>query len=138
MRELDKQENRLSNKFPRVVVCGTRTFTDWKFLYKELDRLTKKLDRPVIVTGAAKGADQFAENWANERRLVNVRYHAQWQKYGAKAGPIRNSEMLEETIALRKPAFLVAFHDGKSKGTADAIVKAKKLGYKVQVIRYRG
>jgi hypothetical protein len=149
MRELTKQVNRAGKQFPRVVVGGTRTFSDARFLYAELDRLTRKLTLPVIVTGAGKpvekkvkgkkllcGADYLAEMWASDRKLVLVRFHAQWQKYGAKAGPIRNSEMLEETIAFRKPAFAIFFHDGTSPGTADAIKKAKKLGYVVKVIRY--
>lgn len=151
MRQLDKRPDPLSKERPRVVVCGTRDFSDAKFFYSELDRLTRKLNRPVVVTGAGKpvekkvggrlfkcGVDYLAEMWAADRKLPLVRYHARWEKYGAKAGPIRNSEMLQETIALRKPAFLIAIWNGSSPGTKDAIAKAEKLGYVVRIVKYRG
>lgn len=150
MRQLDKRHDPLSKEHPRVVVCGTRTFPDRALLYKKLDELTRNLNKPVVVTGGDKphqksvgrnkyllaGADYYACMWAADRKLALKIYHADWTKLGAKAGPIRNSEMLEATIKERKPAFLIAFHDGKSSGTADAIAKARRLGFVVKVIKY--
>lgn len=152
MRQLDKRHDPLSKEHPRVVVCGTRTFPDRALLYKKLDELTRNLNKPVVVTGAGKpvekkvgkkrllvGADFFAEMWAADRKLALVRFHARWDKYQSRAGPMRNSEMLQETIALRKPAFLIAFMEfggPLDKVLQDAIAKARRLGFVVKVIKY--
>jgi hypothetical protein len=119
---------------PRVIVCGTRTFDQRAFIEEKMDRLVMKLDGPIICTGAAAGADKLAEDWALSRGLLLKRFHPDWGKHGKKAGPIRNREMCEYA-AERKPAFLVAFHDGVSKGTLDCIVTARKLGIKVRIIK---
>lgn len=45
-------------------------------------------------------------------------YEADWGKHGKAAGPIRNSKMIADADAL------VAFWDGKSRGTRDCILQA--------------
>jgi hypothetical protein len=114
-------------------------------LFMQLDRLLQNLTKPVIVTGAgvpirvkkgvSAGADFFAEQWAMARRHTLVRFHAEWEKYGKKAGPLRNAEMVA-FAGQRRPAFLVAFWDGKSPGTADCIAWARKAKFKVIVVNY--
>ena len=150
MRQLASRPDPLSKEHPRIVVCGTRTFADKSLLYKKLDELTRNLNKPVVVTGGDKphqksvgrnkyllaGADYYACMWAADRKLALKIFHADWAKHKEKAGPIRNSEMLEATIKERKPAFLIAFWNGTSKGTKDAIAKAKRLKYTVKIIRY--
>ena len=117
----------------RVIVAGSRTWSDYALLAKELDRLTNKLDRKklVILSGGADGADKLGEKWCFERMVSYQRFPADWHKYGKRAGHIRNSEMLEEG----KADALIAFWNGSSPGTADIIRKARKKGIKVRVIR---
>ena len=50
--------------------------------------------------------------------MKNIRLD--WKKYGKKAGPLRNQQMLEEG----KPDLVVAFPGGN--GTADMVRRAKK------------
>ena len=116
----------------RVIVAGSRTWMDYALLAKELDRLTSKLDRKklVILSGGAEGADRLGEKWCFERMVSYEVWKADWSK-GKKAGPIRNTQMLEEG----KADALIAFHIGKSPGTADIIRKARKKEIKVRVIR---
>lgn len=55
-------------------------------------------DRPVLVMhGGARGGDLFADEWAQARRpRVKARvYPAQWHKFGNRAGPLRNEEMVD-------------------------------------------
>ncbi|MFD1444284.1 hypothetical protein [Thermoactinomyces vulgaris] len=54
-----------------------------------------------------------------------ARYPAEWKKYGKKAGPLRNAKMAENADAL------VAFWDGKSRGTKDMIETAKRRGLRI-------
>lgn len=55
----------------------------------------------IIVHGAARGADTIADRWATSHKAEGLpieihRYPAQWQKYGGRAGPIRNQTMVRE------------------------------------------
>ena len=57
-------------------------------------------------------------------------YPADWNKHGACAGPIRNSEMVNDADA----AIVFLMPDVKSKGSNDLIKKAKKHGLQLAVI----
>lgn len=116
----------------RVIVCGTRTFDDWELLRDTLDRLTAKLTEVLVVVGDAKGADKLAFEWAMLRKHTCRRHYADWDKHGKKAGMIRNAEMIEDA---GPKAAVIAFWDGKSKGTKDTIDRARKAGLKVRVVR---
>lgn len=120
---------------PRVIVAGTRTFDDWRVLYDKMDKIIQKLTNPIICTGAAKGADRIAEEWALRRKFLLSRFHADWDKHGKAAGPIRNKEMIQYACE-RRPAFLVAFWDGKSPGTKNCIEQARKAEMKIRVVYY--
>lgn len=57
-------------------------------------------------------------------------FPAEWNKYGKKAGYIRNAQMLE----IGKPDLVLAFWDGVSRGTKMMIDLAKKAGVEVRII----
>ena len=59
-------------------------------------------------------------------------FEAYWDEYGKSAGPIRNRQMLN--YALGAEAIVVAFWDGKSRGTANMINIAKRSNAEVHVI----
>ena len=75
-----------------------------------------------IVSGTARGVDQLGERYALERGLKLKKFPANWDKYGRKAGYLRNKEMAEYA------RILIAFWDGKSKGTKHMIDLAQKYG----------
>lgn len=127
----------------RILVCGGRDFNDWNKLELELNRIIESrytnYDEIVIIEGGAKGADSLARDYADIYDLGHIKYPAQWGKYGNKAGPIRNQQMLDEG----KPDLVVAFHgkpreDGRRTGTQDMVSRAKKAGVKVIEIGYEG
>lgn len=83
-----------------------------------------------VVSGGARGADAFGEEWARDRRVPVRVFPADWNRHGRAAGPIRNREMAEYADAL------VAVWDGESRGTKNMIEEATKRGLKVHVYRY--
>lgn len=105
-----------------VLVCGGREYVDLDHVYRVLDEV-----RPTrVVCGGATGADSLAESWADDRGVDKAVYPADWEKYGRRAGVIRNAEMLiREEVDL-----VVAFPGGK--GTSDMVSRAVKRGIAVQ------
>lgn len=121
---------------PRVIVSGSRNFTNRKLVYKKLDKLTAKLKNPIIITGHAKGVDQIAEDWCFARGLNNRRFHAEWFGKWPECGPIRNRAMAKYAVedGPKHKTFLVAFLVPGSKGTKNMIETAKKFGIKTRII----
>jgi hypothetical protein len=108
----------------RVLICGSRDFFDAKAINNVISKL-KAGD--VVIQGKAPGADTTAENLAEARGDLEVQsFPAEWHKYGKRAGPIRNQQMLDEG----KPDVVFAFYTDKkgSKGTADMVRRSKKAG----------
>lgn len=118
----------------RVIIAGTRNFSNYELLKEKCDNIlsTKRKDSNiVIVSGTAKGADRLGERYARERGFLLRRFHADWDKDGNKAGPIRNAKMADNADAL------IAFWDGTSRGTAHMIMTAKEKGLATRVINYK-
>lgn len=109
----------------KVLVCGGRDFRWRNVVDNALDRFDAKHGIDILITGAAKGADQLAENWAKSRQIQYIGVPARWQERGRKAGPIRNSEILD----IWRPDCVIAFPGGT--GTADMVRKAKIAGLDV-------
>jgi YspA, cpYpsA-related SLOG family len=99
----------------RVLVCGSRKWTDATIVCYTLDAL-----RPTaIIEGCARGADRLAEHYATEAGITLVHFPARWDLHGRAAGLIRNQQMLDKG----KPDLVVAF-DATGKGTADMVRRA--------------
>lgn len=116
----------------RVLVCGSRHFTDY---YKMNSVLLEYMnDGDTLIHGCARGADRLAEEvWNDFPPEIDgyvERYPADWNKHGKAAGPIRNKQMLEEG----KPDLVIAFLAPNSRGTANMIRQAEKAGVPVKVI----
>jgi len=85
-------------------------------------------DVTCIVSGGAVGADSLARDLALALGINYYEVRPEWKTYGRAAGPVRNKEIVEKSEAV------IAFWDGKSKGTANTIGYARKVGKKVIVI----
>lgn len=81
-----------------------------------------------ILSGAARGADTLAIEYAKLRNIPCREFPAQWDRYGKRAGMIRNREMLAHADAL------VAFWDGRSRGTKNMVDIAKDAGIEIRII----
>ncbi len=102
----------------KIGVVGSRTFTDYPLMCGVLHRFLEDLDE--IISGGANGADTLAEAFADEEGIKCTVFKPNWELYGIAAGFLRNQQIVDACD------ILVAFWDGKSKGTKDSINKAKK------------
>ena len=114
----------------KVIIAGGRDFNDYKLLKQKADFILQNQTEIEIVSGAARGADKLGERYAKEKGYSISSHPADWDKYGKSAGYIRNKEMAEYADAL------IAFWDGKSKGTKHMIDLAEKQGLKNKVVKY--
>lgn len=114
----------------RVIIAGGRNFNDYEFLKTKCNHILQNQDEVIIISGGAKGADALGERYAKERGYTLESFPAKWGEYGKKAGMIRNTEMADNSDSL------IAFWDGKSKGTKHMIDTATKKQLPVRVIRY--
>ena len=109
----------------RVGIVGSRGFRPRWRVWEVVDGLPS---HATVVSGGARGPDTWAAERAVERGLVVVVHPADWDRYGRAAGPIRNAELVADVDTL------VAFFDGKSRGTSDVIAKAQAAGKPVTVV----
>ena len=111
----------MSSMKTTILICGDREWNNRKAMYRVMYGLP---DDTINVNGACRGADKMSTSIAEKLGFECREYPANWDKYGRRAGPIRNQEMLNK----EKPHFVIAFHENikASKGTRDMIHKAKK------------
>jgi len=115
----------------KLIIAGGRNFNNYKKLCKVCDQVLQDQINIEIVSGAYyKGADKLGEQYAKERGYKITRFPANWNKYGKAAGPKRNQQMANYTDAL------IAFWDGKSKGTKHMIELAKQANLKIKISYY--
>ena len=110
----------------KIIIAGCRNYNDYENFKKECDKLiTEKVE---IVWGGASGVDAMAKRYADEKGHNNKLFKADWTAFGKSAGPIRNQKMAEYGDEL------IAFWDGKSRGTRNMILQAKEKLEKIAVI----
>ena len=119
----------------KVLVCGNRHWDNINSIMSELEILTFTDGDNFLITGGCSGADYMAECITRNTDLsdfwtIKV-FHADWDKHGKSAGPIRNREMLD-----MEPDIVLAFHGdlSKSKGTKDCVFEANRRGIRVVLI----
>jgi hypothetical protein len=110
----------------RIVVCGSRNWTDGDLVWSVLEVLRHPVE---IIHGDAPGADRIAAEIAEEQGFRVTAVPAEWDRYGRSAGMKRNVQMLE-----MNPSIVIAFWDGKSRGTAHTVREARKRGIPVLVV----
>lgn len=112
----------------RVAVIGSRSITDKSFVEDSLCDLYNKFPHiKEVVSGGAKGPDSFGEEWAKSRNILTKIFLPQWDKFGKRAGFIRNEDIVKNSDVV------FAFWDGKSNGTLNSINLAKQLDIPVRI-----
>jgi hypothetical protein len=114
----------------KVIIAGGRYFDNYNKLCQACDEILKDQIKIEIASGACKGADLLGERYANERNYPIKQFPADWRRYEKSAGHKRNAEMAIYAD------MLIAFWDGKSKGTKNMIELATQAGLKVKVVYF--
>jgi len=109
------QEGKLLPNARKVAIVGSRE------LRSEKQIRTRMAGNTVVISGGARGVDFLAESIARELGLTTVIYPAEWDLYGMSAGYRRNRHIIAEANEI------IAFWDGRSRGTASTIRIAKNL-----------
>jgi YspA, cpYpsA-related SLOG family len=116
----------------KVLICGSRDWSDESVIGARIDHLKRDVTVPwdvLIIVGDASGADAIAYRLAFNAGMRVKTFWADWEKYGARAGPLRNRQMLDAN-----PDRVIAFWDGISRGTKDTITEAEKRGIFVEIV----
>ena len=114
-----------------LLVVGSRSIKDYAVVSSVLDEYCNS--ETVIVSGGADGVDYLAERYADENNLKKIIMKADWDKYGKRAGYIRNAEM-HKYISQHENRLCIAFWDGKSKGTTHSFELAKRYNNPIKII----
>lgn len=110
-----------------VLACGSRGWCDFQAVR---DRLASFVDvHTTVFHGGAAGADRHVSAACVELGLDCYAFPPRYDEHGKAAPHVRNDQMLAQAD------LVVAFWDGKSRGTKSVIDKAEKLGIPVEVVR---
>lgn len=72
----------------RVLVFGSRTWSDRDRIYRDLDALASEHGRLTVIAGAARGADRYAAGWAVQSGGHDTElFAADWATCGAECPP---------------------------------------------------
>lgn len=115
----------------KVIIAGSRSFTDYDFLENVMLMIYGE-DPFIVICGGARGADSVGESFAEKRGYPIYHYYAEWEKYGKSAGYNRNVAMADVADEA------VVFWDGISKGSAHMIRIMQGIEKPVQVILFKG
>lgn len=119
-----------------LLVVGSRGFHNYTLLSIYLDKCINNNKDICIVSGGAKGADELAKQYALRNKLEYKEFKADWDKYGKSAGYRRNEEMHKFISENERERKVIAFWDGKSKGTQHNFELAKKYKNEIFIVRY--
>ena len=81
-----------------------------------------------VVSGGAVGVDSCAARYAREHGMKLTEFLPQYERYGRAAPIVRNRQIVEYADRI------IAFWDGKSRGTQSVIQYAKRIGKPCEVI----
>lgn len=108
----------------KIAIVGSRSFNDYALMKEVIDNYKEKsaVVFSAVVSGGARGADSLGERYAEENGLEKIIFKADWNKYGKRAGFIRNVDIIKNCD------ICFAFWDGESHGTKHDIDLCKEYG----------
>lgn len=115
-----------ANRRECMLICGSRDWSQTVLLKERIASLDKQ--RTTIIHGGARGADEQTGKLAAQLGIPAQSYPPDYESFGTSAPHVRNDEMLKHADRV------LAFWDGKSRGTKSVIDKARKLGIPTEVI----
>jgi len=109
----------------KLAIIGSRGFDDYalmdRAIFSHWDPEWGGSWPELIISGGADGADNLAEAFAQRFKIRTQIFLPDWATHGKLAGFVRNKLIIEACDEV------LAFWDGKSKGTANSLSIAKRL-----------
>jgi len=105
----------------KIAVVGSRSI-----VVADMDRYVSDCDE--IVSGGAVGVDSCAAEYAKKQGIKLTVFLPQYERYGRAAPIVRNKEIVDYADKI------VAFWNGRSKGTLSLIKYAKNAGKPCEII----
>lgn len=109
----------------KTIIAGSRTLYDPALVERAVQE--SGFDITVVVCGMARGIDTMGREWADCHGIPVKKFPADWDRYGKRAGYLRNEQMAEYADAL------IAITTG-SPGTKHMIDIARRKGLAVYVL----
>lgn len=83
-----------------VIICGSKYFSNYELLKERCDyflseRIKRGEEIVIISGGSGSGVDKLGEDYAKEKGYEVKVIKALWDKYGKKAGYLKNQKMVE-------------------------------------------
>lgn len=105
-----------------LVIAGTRTYNNFIIFNQKLLEFLSTTKVHKIISGGARGTDTLAEIFANDNDIPFEKFLPDWERHGKFAGILRNRQMADTGD------FLLAFWNGKSRGTENMIEEMRIRG----------
>jgi len=117
----------------KVAIVGSRTFNNYDILKRVIETTCTQnnIEIDTIVSGGARGADALGERFADENGYEKLIFPAEWDKYGKRAGFIRNEYIIDACDVC------IAFWDGESHGTKHDIDLCEQKNKPCYVYRFK-
>jgi len=109
----------------RVAFVGSRDYPDMD----EVRGMVQAYKDCEVVSGGARGVDSVAVEEATRLGCPTKVFPADWDTHGKRAGAVRNQQIVDYSD------MVVAFWDGKSKGTVITVDMARRAGKDCVVIQ---
>lgn len=117
----------------KVLATGSRNWQTYQPIKDVILDLYCTYDGKISFShGGCRGVDAIVDMVCDELNIYCVVYPAEWDKYGRKAGILRNKEMFD----IEKPDLVIAFHEdlfGRSRGTLHMVQYAHENGCEVRL-----
>lgn len=113
----------------RVLITISRTWSQISELRRVLEEVHSRYPTAVLVHGNAARGDQTAASIWHSMGGTDEPWPANWERYGKRAGPLRNAKMVESN-----PAMVLAFVKNRSAGASHCADLAEGAG--LPVARY--
>jgi hypothetical protein len=119
----------------KIALVGSREFKDTQLIRDiVIGYFSNSIEPHHFISGGARGVDSIAEKefdrwneYEHEGKLKKTIFLPDWDKYGKRAGFIRNE------LIIKAADKVVAFWDGASHGTKHSIDLAIKAGKPVDI-----
>lgn len=109
----------------KTIIAGSRTINNFNLIEKTL--INHSIFISELISGTANGVDTLGEKYALKHNIPIKKFPADWNKFGKRAGYLRNVDMAKYAYQC------IIFWDGVSKGTKHMIKIAKEENLKLRV-----